>query len=139
MPPIASCAVVDRTPPSFQALVNSTTTGVANLRGVFGTDVGGWIRDWSVSHYTDDATPNVSADLLQPSWNWHDIYLALSGIGTYPLQVLPLTTTGATGTVIPGASAYYRFAVPANGSATITVSGGTSAAGLPTGTIVRIR
>jgi hypothetical protein len=123
----------------FQALVNSTTTGVANLRGVFGADVGGWLRDWSVSHYTDDATPSVSADLLQPSWNWHDIYPALTGIGTYPLQTSPLTTTGATGTVIPGASAYYRFAVPANGSATITVSGGTSAAGLPTGTIVRIR
>jgi hypothetical protein len=124
----------------FQALVNSTTTGVANLRGVFGADVGGWLRDWSVSHYTDDVTPSGAADLSQPSWNWHDIYPSLgSGGGTYPLPTLALTTTGATGTVIPGASAYYRFAVPANGSATVTVSGGSSSAGLPMGTIVRIR
>jgi hypothetical protein len=124
----------------FQALVNSTTTGVANLRGVFGADVGGWLRDWSVSHYTDDVTANVTADLLQPSWNWHDIYPALSGGGgTYPLQTISLSTAGATGSVIPGASAYYRFAVPANGSASVTVSGGTSVAGLPIGTIVRIR
>lgn len=124
----------------FQALVNSTTSGVTNLRGVFGADIGGMIRDWSVSHYTDDVTPGASADLSQPSWNWHEIYPVLQGGGSgYPLPTLPLTTTGATGTVIPGASAYYRFAVPANGSAKITVSGGTSAAGLPTGTIVRIR
>lgn len=124
----------------FQGLVNSTTTGLPNLRGVFGADIGGMIRDWSVSHYTDDATPGVAADFMQPSWNWHDIYPALgSGGGTYPLATNPLPTTGVSGTVIPGASAFYRFAIPPNGSANITVSGGTASAGLPTGTIVRIR
>lgn len=124
----------------FQGLVNSTTTGIANLRGVFGADIGGMLRDWSVSHYTDDATAGVAADLMQPSWNWRDIYAALgSGGGTHPLTTNALTTTGASGTVIPGGSAFYRFAIPPNGSANITVSGGTSSAGLPTGTIVRIR
>jgi hypothetical protein len=124
----------------FQALVNSTTEGVANLRGVFGNDIGGWLRDWSVSHYTDDATPGASADVTQPSWNWHNIYPALGGGGgTYPLVVDPVTTSGASGTVIPGASAYYRFAISAGGTATITVSGGTTATGLPIGTVVRIR
>jgi hypothetical protein len=77
---------------------------------------------------------------MQPSWNWHDIYPALgSGGGNYPLQVLQLATTGASGTLIPGAFATYRFAVPAKSTATITVSGGTASAGLPIGTIVRIR
>jgi hypothetical protein len=124
----------------FQALVNSTANGVPNLRGVFGTDIGGWLRDWSVSHYADDVVPGIAADLTQPSWNWHDVYAALgSGGSSYPLQVTSLTTTGASGTVIPGASAFYRFAVPANGVGTITVTGGTTSAGLPIGTIVRIR
>ncbi|MDB4891632.1 MAG: Peptidase hyicolysin [Gemmatimonadetes bacterium] len=124
----------------FQALVNSTTTGMPNLRAVYGADIGGMLRDWSVSHYTDDAVAGIAVDLLQPSWNWHDIYPALGGGGgTYPLTTLSLTASGANGTVIPGGSAFYRFAISANGSANITVSGGTSTAGFATGTIVRIR
>lgn len=124
----------------FQALDNATTTGVANLRGVFGTEIGALLGDWSVSHYTDDVTPSVEPELTQPSWNWHDIYPALSGgVSTYPLQILSLSANGASGAVIAGGSAFYRFAVPANGAATLTVSGGSTSAGLPTGRIVRIR
>ncbi len=52
---------------------------------------------------------------------------------------VPLTTSGATGTVIPGASAFYRFAIAPGGTGTLTVSGGTAASGLPIGSIVRIR
>ena len=125
---------------TFHALVNSTTTGVANLQGVFSANVGAWLRDWSISHYTDDVTPSAAPDLTQPSWNWHDIYPALgNGGGSYPLQTFPLLAAGATGAIIPGASAFYRFAVAANGSATVTVSGGTTGSGLPTGTVVRLR
>ncbi|MDB4900690.1 MAG: Peptidase hyicolysin, partial [Gemmatimonadetes bacterium] len=124
----------------WQALVNSTTAGVANLRNVFGADIGGMLRDWSVSHYTDDVVTSASVDFTQPSWNWHSIYPALgSGGASYPLVVLPLSATGASGTVIPGAAAFYRFAVPANTLAPIVLSGGTSSSGLAQGTIVRIR
>jgi hypothetical protein len=122
------------------ALVNSTTTGVANLRAVVGPDVGGLIRDWSVSHYTDDVVGNVVADYTQPSWNWHDLYPALGGGGgSYPLLVTPLSGSGASGVVVPGGSVFYRFAVPANTLAPIVLSGGSAAAGLAQGTIVRIR
>jgi hypothetical protein len=124
----------------FQALVNSTTVGTANLRNVFGPDLGGWIQDWSVSHYTDDVTPGVPAEVTQPSWNWHNIYPALNGGGgNYPLATNSLTTSGASGTVIPGASAFYRFAISPGGTGTVTVSGGKAASGLPIGSIVRLR
>jgi hypothetical protein len=134
----AASGVSDAT--TFQALVNSRVNGIANLSAVYGAGIGAMIRDWSISNYTDDTLAGVAAELTQPSWNWHSIYPALgSGGGTYPLQVLPLATTGGSGTVVPGSAAYYRFAVPANASATVTVSGGTAAAGLVVGTVVRIR
>ena len=124
----------------FQALVNSTTTGVANLRAVYAADLGAWLRDWSVSQYTDDVVSGESPDLTQPSWNWHDIYPALgSGGGSYPLVVSALPASGGSGSVVPGASAFYRFAVGGGVDATITFSGGTASARIPAGTVVRVR
>jgi hypothetical protein len=37
--------------------------------------------------------------------------------------VKPLTGGSATGTLIGGSAAFYRFAIPANATATISVSG----------------
>jgi hypothetical protein len=122
----------------WQALVNSKAVGIANLRAVFGSNVGGLLRDWSVSQYVDDAVTDASADYLQPSWNWHSVYSALTDAGTYPLAVTTLPTTGMSGSVIPGGAAFYRFAVPANGTASITLSGG-SRAGPAIGTVIRLR
>lgn len=119
------------------ALVNSTTSGVANLRQVFGSNVGAMLRDWSVSQYTDDNVTGISEDLTQPSWNWRSIYPALGARGaSYPLQVSSLTTAGATETVIPGGARFYRFAVAANASASLSLS---AASPVVQGTVVRIR
>lgn len=128
----------------WQALVNSTTSGVANLRDVFGSNLGSMLSDWSVSHYTDDIVPGVSADFTQPSWNWHSIYPALGGTpaapSTYPLKVDGLTTTGASGTVIPGASSFYRFSVSANATASLGITAGSAGSASPVqGVIVRLR
>ena len=128
----------------WQALVNSSTSGVANLRQVFGSNLGTMLSDWSVSHYTDDIVPGVSADFTQPSWNWHNIYPALGGSpsapSTYPLKVTGLTATGATGTVIPGASSFYRFSVSANASASLGITAGSGGSAIPVqGVIVRLR
>lgn len=120
----------------WQALVNATGVGVANLRNVYGANIGAMLRDWSVSHYTDDVVA-TKPELTQPSWNWHTIYPAI-GSG-YPLTTTPLPVAGTTGTVIPGGAAFYRFAVPANATGNITVSGGTAATGLAIGTVVRVR
>jgi hypothetical protein len=108
---------------TWQALVNSTTTGLANLGTVFGTDIGAKVRDWSISHYTDDLVSGLSSEHTQPSWNFHSIFPALSGASsTYPLQVKPLSAGSASGTLIGGAAAYYRFAIPASTTATFTLT-----------------
>lgn len=107
---------------TWQALVNTTRTGMSNLGAVFG-DMPGKVRDWNISHYTDDLVSGVPADYTQPSWNFHSIYKALAGSGkTYPLDVKALTGGSASGTLIGGAAEYYRFSVPANATATITLT-----------------
>ena len=121
---------------TWQALVNTATTGVANLSAVFGTDIAAKTRDWNVSHYTDDVVPGLAAEHTQPSWHWHSIFKALAGSGTaYPLVAQPLTGGAASGSLIGGAAAYYRFSIPANGSASITLS----APGPIDARVVRIR
>ena len=109
--------------PTWQALVNTAQTGVGNLRAVFGTDLGSRVRDWNVSHYMDDVVTGVPAEFSQPSWHWHSLYKALAGSGkAYPLDVKSLTAGAASGTLIGGSAAYYRFSIPANTTATITLS-----------------
>ena len=110
----------------WSRLVNNTAVGTANLQSVFG-DVAPRVRDWSVSNVVDDA-PSVSvpAELSQKSWNWHSIFGGIDGIAAlYPLPVTGMSpaTPSYPGAVVPGGSAYFTFAVPANGSATLTLSG----------------
>jgi hypothetical protein len=108
---------------TWQALVNTARTGVANLAAVFGSDLATRVRDWSVSHYTDDLAAGVSTEFTQPSWNFRSIFPALSGSGnTYPLQVKTLAAGSASGTLIGASSAYYRFSIPPSTTATITVT-----------------
>jgi hypothetical protein len=109
--------------PTWQALVNTTKTGVANLRAVFGADLGPRVRDWSVSHYMDDQVGTLPAEFSQPSWHWHSLYKALAGLGKpYPLEVKTLSAGAASGTVLGGTADYYRFSVPPNATATITLT-----------------
>ena len=124
----------------WQALVNSKTTGIANLKQVFGTNLGALLRDWSVSHYTDDVVTSISSDFSQPSWNWHTLYPALAGNTSYPLKINQLSSATASGTVIPGGAAFYRFSVPVNatGTVTLTKSSGTTTGPLQ-GVVVRLR
>jgi hypothetical protein len=103
---------------------------------VFGSDVASKVRDWNVSHYTDDVTPGLAAEHLQPSWDWHSIFKALAGAGkAYPLDVKTLTAGSASGTLIGGSAAYYRFSIPANTTATFTLT----APGPIDARVVRIR
>jgi hypothetical protein len=100
-------------------LVNSQLTGVSNLVAVFGAGVSVQARDWNVSNAADDLT--TTAAWLQPSWNWHSIYPAIGSSGQYPLAYQPMASGVAySGTVLGGGAAYYKVAVAANGSATLT-------------------
>ena len=117
------------------ALVNSQTSGIANLRGVFGANLGAMLRDWSVSHYTDDVVSGVSADFTQPSWNWHSIFAALATTGAYPLTATGLPVAGTSGSAVPGGASFYRFSVPANADASIKLTAAKAIGGV----IVRLR
>jgi hypothetical protein len=124
----------------WQALVNSQVTGIANLRQVFGANIGSMLGDWSVSNYADDIVSGLSADFTQPSWNWHSIFPLLGSNSTYPLKVNPLVSPTTSGSVIPGGAAYYRFSVAANATATVILSRSTGATSGPLrGVLVRLR
>jgi hypothetical protein len=107
---------------TWQALVNTAKVGLPNLVAVFGSDVASKVHDWNVSHYTDDFVSGLPAEHTQPSWNWHSVFKALAGSGqAYPLQVKTLSGGSASGTLIGGAAAYYRFSVPAGTSAAVSL------------------
>jgi hypothetical protein len=120
----------------WMRLANNSLVGIANAQQVFGLDLSLAVSDWSASHAVDDVSSLVGDQFLQKSWNWHSIFDALDGTSavTYPLVVRTMATgTAYSGTLNAGSSTHFRFAVPANGTATLTVnspSGATAAAGL---------
>lgn len=110
---------------TWHALVNSQSTGLANLQGVFGNDILQQFRDYATSLFSDDLPGVTEPRALQPSWNIRSITPALAAPGDppYPLTVLPL----ASGTPVHvslrgGGSAYVRFTVSAGTAAAITWS-----------------
>jgi hypothetical protein len=111
----------------FFRLANGPAVGMTNLQNVFGKDVPTKVRDWAASHAVDDIAA-TTAELQQPSWNWHSIYPVL--FGSYPLQ-LPSLVEGTTysGSIVAGGAAYYRFSVPSGGTATLTLGGASRASG----------
>jgi hypothetical protein len=120
----------------WSQLVNSTTTGMANLQRVFGGDVTSLFRDWSTSLLLDGVN-GADARYLEPSWNYRSLYSALRTDGTYPLKTTSLVDgTPASVTIAGGSAAYLRFAVSAGRT------GSVSWGALPTGvqlTVVRLK
>jgi hypothetical protein len=104
---------------TWRLLVNSTTTGMANLRNVFGADAEDQIRDYATSLVADDVPSVAEPRALQPSWNWRSILVFFDGV--YPLRVHPLGS-GATqsATLDGGGSAYFRFQVAAGQTASLS-------------------
>jgi hypothetical protein len=106
-------------------LVNSKTTGVANLTAALGAAPNGLLRDWAISVFMDDNSQNVNARFLQPSWNLRD---ALTGGGTslaFPLATRQMTD-GASAVVPLAANgvSFLRFSVPGGQDALLTVTSG---------------
>jgi hypothetical protein len=122
--------------PTWQALVSAVDSGTTNLRTVFGSDLAARVRDWNIAHYTDDLVAGVPVEYTHPSWNFHDVYPGLTGTNKmYPLKVDPLSASGATGTLIGGAAAYYRFSIPAGAEANLTLT----APGPVSARVIRVR
>jgi hypothetical protein len=109
-------------------LVNSQTTGAANLSQVLGGPVAPLLRDWAISVYADDATPGGASGsrFSQPSWNFRSLYPAMST--TFPLTASSerRMTDGAIANVTMrgGGVSFLRFAVAANSEALLGVTSG---------------
>ena len=106
----------------FFGLVNSKTSGLANLNQALEADAITLMQSWTVSVYTDDAVPAVPPLYMQPSWNYRSIYPRL--VGGYPLKVNPLAATPVTFSLRPSGGAFVRFGVPAGQRAVITTTSG---------------
>ncbi len=123
--------LVDRSqPPDYNRwteLVNSQTVGVANLMGVFGSDLPLQMRDWTISLLTDDLFA-TEARYRQPSWDLHSV-IAVLYPGPFPLAIMPLPVNGTvTASVVAGSAGYFRFRVAAGASGSVGWSGTAGAA-----------
>jgi len=106
---------------TWYQLVNSTTSGIANLQQVFGTELAALARDWATSVLADDVA-STDSRYQQPSWNLPSIFGALESTGAYPLATATLGTSSTTLSVDGGSAAYLRFAVAAGQTATVQFS-----------------
>ncbi len=124
---------------TWMRLANSTTAGHHNLSNVFGATYMTQIRDWATSLFSDDIIGVTDARFLEPSWNMRNIFPSLVNsanqpLGIYPLKVIPISDASAGNVSIAGGgSAFFRFSVPANASASIDWS----TAGLPVSPLVQ--
>ena len=104
----------------WQRLVNSNASGLANLQGVFGTDVATRFREWATMLLMDDV-PGAEARYQMLSWNLRSVFAAIDGSGTYPLQTTALVSgSTSTASILAGGAAYLRFGVGAGRTASLT-------------------
>ncbi len=106
---------------TWYQLVNSKTTGIANLQQVFGTGLTALARDWATSVFADDVA-STDARYQQPSWNLRSIFGALESTGAYPLATATLGASPMTLSMDGGSAAYLPFAVSAGQTATVLLS-----------------
>jgi len=116
--------------------VNSSTTGLANLRNVFGSDLASLFRDWATSLLLDDVS-GAATRYQEPSWNERSILDALTTTSSYPLTTLPLASgTPTTVSVRGGGAAYLRFTVAAGQTGAVSWTASSSVGSV---TVVRLR
>jgi hypothetical protein len=118
----------------WRNLVDGSTTGLDNLQRVLGMDPRPWIRDWTVSVFTDDVV-TTDARFQQPSWNFR----AFPNFGLFTRRLGGPGTTDVS--LKSGSGAFVRFAVLPAGTASLTARN-TSGQPLPSDvylTIVRTK
>ena len=122
----------DRSPKSdpelWQGLVDANATGLANLRAVLGTDPIPWVRDWSVSMYTDDFIPGLPPRFTQPSWDFRSSNRVYNIFRQPPhLEVVPLTNGSSNRSIVAGGASYFSIPVQAAGRAEVHLTAGGAA------------
>jgi hypothetical protein len=105
-------------------LVNTSSTGTANLTTELGVSATDWLRDFTSAMYADDAVSGIAAPQQITSWNFRSVY---GGLGGFPLGTRALSNgVGLTLSYSRGGgAAYARFGVPTGAFAGVTaLSGG---------------
>jgi hypothetical protein len=121
-------------------LVNNTRLGLGNLHFHLGVDARAWARDFNVAIYTDDAVAGAAPQHRFPSWNFRDIYPAITQSGSYPLATRPLSDGTMNLSLQASGAAYLRTAVAAGATGTVTVTqAGAELPGSVSVTVVRTR
>lgn len=97
----------------WRNLVDGSTKGLDNLQRVLGMDPRPWIRDWTVSVFTDDIVA-TDARFQQPSWQFRSF-------SNFALRTRRLGGPGTTEIPLKsGSGAFVRFGVLPAGVADIT-------------------
>lgn len=125
----------------FYRLVNSYTTGLANMQAVLGADPLPLMRKWATSIYTDGSVPGVDPAYNQLSWNWPLVYSLMGASYKRPVTHVLDSTAPTSLTLKSDGTAFFAFAVSngQQGLISVTGPGGTA---LPSGiqlTLVRTR
>jgi hypothetical protein len=112
----------------WSALVNSTTSGTANLAAVTAATPANWFRDFALAMYLDDAGIGGLSTLRQPSWNFRALFDGLDYDGDHVADGYPLAVRNpANGATVAftladgGGAAYVRMGVSAYGSGYVTL------------------
>lgn len=114
----------------WRTLVDGSTIGFANLQRALETDPRPWVRDWTVSVFTDDVVPSVEARYQQPSWRFRSFFT------TFPLSTRRLAGSGTQlVSVKSGSGAFFRFGVA---PATVASVAGTTGGGEPLSSAVYV-
>ena len=104
-------------------LVNSKTTGIANLTAALGTTPYALLRDWAISVFADDNAAGLDPRFQQTSWNLRSV---ITGAGTstpFPLVTRTLVDGSTnTATLTAYGVSFMRFSVASGQDALITAT-----------------
>ena len=105
-------------------LVNSKTSGLANLTAALGTAPAPLLRDWTISVFADDnAAAGLDPRFQQPSWNLRSIITAGGTSIAFPLVTRALVEGSTTSvTLAANGASFMRFSVTSGQDALITAS-----------------
>src|SRR5262249_29466379 len=105
------------------SLVNSKTSGMANLTNVFGQSPAPLLHDWAISVFLDDNAVNVDPRYLQPSWNIRSIITGGGVSVAFPLTTHTLSDNAQVSLNIFGYGvSFLRFSVANGQDALLTVT-----------------
>jgi hypothetical protein len=105
------------------ALVNSKTSGMANLTNALGTSPAPLLHDWAISVFADDNVPGIDARYLQPSWNARSIITGGGVSVAFPLLTHALSDNVQVSLNMVGYGvSFLRFSVANGQDALLTVT-----------------